>query len=345
MSRRCHFRLRAFLGVMLAVPCILAGMAVKRCKGDDTTTWPSQLDETALRELPRVHSVTTYPVREPKRRIIHVVNQHYVERLQFHNLVQKLASNKLSEAEIDDEYDRQMKDFEEIQADQLIFLRALIKRHRVPLIYLEGLPSHGGLTTQLGAFRGLERERRTRLTLAPSETVVRLHQRRARQGKFAGVRDRELERRTRLTTVPDGSVVWLRQPHVISDLPEPQTIADLCSLFLGAGGRLFLSGELAEVRGIEPPFSFESALSQPGDDDWPAFLDKRETEIVRTLLSGDPVAIVILGASHDLNEKIRRGSGESCEYIRVETMVFWEKTAASIECLPHRPTDQKGLLR
>lgn len=100
-------------------------------RGDDTISWPSRLDSVALRRLPRVHAVTTFPVREANRRIIHVANQHALRRDYFKRLARKFAERAITDAEIDADYDRKMEQVEAIQKDQLLFLRVLVSQHDI----------------------------------------------------------------------------------------------------------------------------------------------------------------------------------------------------------------------
>ena len=45
--------------------------------------------------------------------------------------------------------------------------------------------------------------------------------------------------------------------------------------------------------------------------------EQREDAIVRTLLAGQPVAVIVLGMAHDLRDNIERLSDGRCEYVRV----------------------------
>src|SRR5690242_12558832 len=86
------------------------------CYGDDSTNrLLSQLDAAALRALPRVHSVTVYPVWNPKQRIIHILNMHFVARDYVSDLTKKGAGPTIPEFDYDHKYDQMMEAVEAVQ--------------------------------------------------------------------------------------------------------------------------------------------------------------------------------------------------------------------------------------
>lgn len=88
-------------------------------------------------------------------------------------------------------------------------------------------------------------------------------------------------------------------------------------LHLGAAGQLLVTGTLRDVLPAEDVDAF--AAADPFATGTPIFdgsaNDAREAAIVQRLISGDPLAIIILGAAHDLSDAVRAVG--TCEYLRV----------------------------
>ena len=281
---------------------------IDRCRGDDPKGWPSRLDATSLRELPRVHSITIhYAAAAATRRIVHICDFPAVLRYDFEQWTQKTDAATSTE-KIDSEYKRLTELAAAVQDDQLVLLRALLKRHDVKTVYLEGQPNVGGLLDILCAIRDIELDKD-----APVDNI-----------DFASVSDEEAYLRSYLRRHETGR-------------PENDTTAWRLRFGLGAAGRLFLSGELSEIRGVEPTDSHGKQLwrlrapigpadyvfrgaSIERDEVWTASQVQREDGITKSLINGDRVAVVILSTAHDLSDNVRRLSKGTCEYIRIETM-------------------------
>ena len=96
--------------------------------------------------------------------------------------------------------------------------------------------------------------------------------------------------------------------------------ADETLLRIGAAGQLLAAGELAEVRPAEDEIAYVQA--NPVTDDGQLRFDSRaddarQAAIVRRLLGKGPLAVVVLGADHDLSDQVNQLGGGRCEYVRV----------------------------
>jgi hypothetical protein len=90
-------------------------------------------------------------------------------------------------------------------------------------------------------------------------------------------------------------------------------------LEVGAAGRLAVEG-LAEVLPLEDVRVFEAGYPFRPDGSFdldPAKLRPRHDAQVRAALVSGPVAVIVLGASHDLTDSVRRLGDGSTEYIQV----------------------------
>jgi len=86
---------------------------------------------------------------------------------------------------------------------------------------------------------------------------------------------------------------------------------------LGAAGRLLLAGKIEAVDPIEEAEALEAARPRDGLID-PARQRARDDAIVRVVTSRGPLAVLVLGAAHDLSDSVRR-LAPGCEYIAVTT--------------------------
>jgi hypothetical protein len=92
----------------------------------------------------------------------------------------------------------------------------------------------------------------------------------------------------------------------------------------GAATRLGVAGELV----VLPPDD-EDLLgrARPVRPDGTARVDPTKVEarhdgLVKAALASGPVAVIVLGGSHDLSGSVRRHGGWGCEYIWVTTAAF-----------------------
>jgi hypothetical protein len=93
-------------------------------------------------------------------------------------------------------------------------------------------------------------------------------------------------------------------------------------LQMGAAAQLLISNELKAVLPLENAEAFESA--NPVSKDGKIRFDKgkeekREEEMIKSLLKGQGMKVIVLGGGHDLTDNIRQMKIESVQYIRLTT--------------------------
>ena len=102
--------------------------------------------------------------------------------------------------------------------------------------------------------------------------------------------------------------------------PGAETV-DEAALRIGSAGQLLAAGELAEVLPAEDESAYEQADPLAGSAGSLIFdgaaNDARQAAIVRRLLGNGPIAVVVLGADHDLSEQVNQLGGGRCEYVKV----------------------------
>lgn len=96
-------------------------------------------------------------------------------------------------------------------------------------------------------------------------------------------------------------------------------------LEMGAAGRLLIAGELENVLPLEDADALEKAkpISPNGVKFDPLNIAARHDAQVKAVMKEGPVAVIVLGGSHDLSASFRR-LGDNCEYLRVTTKRFKE---------------------
>lgn len=93
-----------------------------------------------LKSLPGVDSVEVVPAKaERKRRVIHLLNWHFVPKEQFKADLNSQRDEPLTEDELDERYEQFRDDVEAVQIEQMNLLRVLIKKHGLQELYCEGL--------------------------------------------------------------------------------------------------------------------------------------------------------------------------------------------------------------
>jgi len=97
-------------------------------------------------------------------------------------------------------------------------------------------------------------------------------------------------------------------------------------LEMGAAGRLLISGELGDVLPLEDADALEKAkpISPSGVKFDPLKIEARHDAQVKAVIKEGPVAVIVLGGSHDLSASVRRLGGGNCEYLRVTRKRFKE---------------------
>lgn len=96
--------------------------------------------EDVLKSLPSVVSVKVVPAKiEPKRRIIHLLNWHFVPFKQFSIDLNGFREEPLAEDELFDEFQTFRDEVQAVQDEQEKLLRKLIRNHKLQKLYCEGL--------------------------------------------------------------------------------------------------------------------------------------------------------------------------------------------------------------
>ncbi|OYV86356.1 MAG: hypothetical protein B7Z73_11890, partial [Planctomycetia bacterium 21-64-5] len=114
----------------------------------------------------------------------------------------------------------------------------------------------------------------------------------------------------------------------------------------GAPAALFLSGELPDIEPVEDSLALRDAATMSADGRLYTSRDAmelREDAMVGNMLKGKMPALIVLGAGHDLEENIKRASGESCDYIRIQSNRCWaERNEWALQGLTRREGQMKG---
>lgn len=94
----------------------------------------------SLRELAPVASVAVAPAKRPvRRRVIHILNWHFVPKNQFAADLNGQRDVPLTEDEMDEAFEEFRDDVESVQTEQLQVLRVLIRKHGLKQVHVEGL--------------------------------------------------------------------------------------------------------------------------------------------------------------------------------------------------------------
>jgi hypothetical protein len=249
-----------------------------------------------LRRIPGVVRVDVplSPKSGPvRRRLIHLLNRHFVPRSAFVADVSAARGKPLSSDDADALYAQHLLTVEGVQIDQAAALRCLA-RQGLQSVLVEGLTEDG-----LADFRSrVAAVRRPLRALADARSLLRQMEARgadADPARLARAREAEQE----LTALLAAQRLEL--------------------LDLGAAGRLLAEGGLADVLPLDDAALLEA--SRPIAAGGKANLGgpeqrAREDAMVRTALSHGPVALVILGGGHDLTGGVRRVAADA-EYVRV----------------------------
>lgn len=247
--------------------------------------------EKLLRYLPGVVEVECHAAKANplKARIIHLRDWHYLPRETFAADIRSATKAPIPEAEeIDCWYEEHLLEVELVQTEQLAVLRCLIKHHGLKRVFAEGLTEE-----DMPVFRE---------KLAVLRKV---------QQRLAGLRKK-------LSELDDGRLpeetAAIREG--ISRLSE-QSRRD--ALQIGAAGQLLLAGEIEEILPLEDAAAFKAVnpVGMDGVNIDQQRNEAREDAHVRKLLDSGPVAVVILGGTHDLADNVKRLDNGGCEYVRV----------------------------
>jgi hypothetical protein len=239
-----------------------------------------------LRQLPGVENVevlVTCP--KPTHRIIHLRDWHWVDRDTLGAEWAHDRGRSLPPEEVDLRYEEALLQVELVQRELLTVLRCLVRHHGLKRLLAETVTDQG-----LDAFR-----EQIALLRKTGQGLARLMKQRAEvEGKVEDL-DREL---AELTHGHNRRV-----------------------LEFGVAGRLAID-QAADVLPLEDEQLLAAAHPVRPDGTVrldPAALEARHDSQVKAALARGPVAVLVLGANHDLSAQVRRLGSGAVEYLRVTT--------------------------
>ena len=202
--------------------------------------------------------------------IIHVANWHWVPKPYFVADLKDLEPT-LTDAEIDERYAQHLNDVEELQRQQVELLRDLCKTHGLKNIFYEGVTE---------------------------ENLEACHKSNARAKRLDTLQS-EIDA---LGNDREADAIREKLESLRAELREE-------SLQLGAIGHLIRSGEIADYLPLEDAGRLADADPLGPDGKLrssPTAEKAREDEMAKRLLTAGPVAIVVLGGDHDLEDNLKK---------------------------------------
>lgn len=283
--------------VLCCVVLIGVTAAVTRVPSPTSST-PIRLDDLnqsvdgLLRGMPGVTDVEVHRVNKPSHRIIHVRDWHFINRDLF---AIDRRDEALTEEELDERYDKFLKQVDSVQLEQMTLMRTLIQQHGVKRLFCEGLTSKDmpNYRERIGVLKDMEANQITRLKSQLNEVRELLVQR------------------------PDSDAQVMEEKILDLLYGSYWRLVEM-----GAAGRLLVSGEIEEVLPMEDHELLDAA--NPVTSEGQVQFDERKVQarrdaIVKNVLKAGPFGLMILGGDHDLTENVKRVGGGKCEYIRVTT--------------------------
>ena len=219
--------------------------------------------------------------------VIQIDNWHWVSKLYYATDLKELDPT-LTEAEIDKRYAQYLNDLEELQLQQVELIRELSKTHGVKRIFYEGVTD---------------------------ENLEACHQSNARVKRLDSLKD-EIDA---LGNDPEADTIRKKLESLRAELREE-------SLQLGAIGHLIRSSEIADYLPLEDAATVVAAdpLGRDGKLRSNAAAEKaREDEMAKRLLATGPIAIVVLGGDHDLEDNLKKLL-PSVKYQKLQTVKYRE---------------------
>ena len=245
--------------------------------------------EPIIKSLPGVEKVIVTGAKNPTKRIIHIVDWHFVDKDDYRIDMEHAHAKKLTDAEFDEMYRELLLVVEMVQAEQMGLIRCL-RHHGLRAVFSEGysVGEEKEFGERIEAVRGIQKQ---------SEEM---------RGQLADVRailkEASGERKNKTEDLEKEIM------YAAEGLKAPL-------LEIGAAGRLLLLGDLEKVLPMEDEKRHQEAkLVQGGKITVDAGkIGKRRAAIVGNVLASGPVAVIVLGGSHDLREHLPKDA----EYIRV----------------------------
>lgn len=241
-----------------------------------------------LKQLPFVKSVEIHkPEGKPTHRIIMFANWHTVSRDLLTEDIEDQTGKKLDARDSFGAYCIHLLEVETVQEEILAMTRCLIREHGLKAVCNEGLTDDQKGKSDIEIYL---------------PTIK--HLQKVYKDNGYNWSESYKERNERLKTKPEiATVEQLQKIMVGKDAAK--------WLILEAGPMLSLvaSDELKTVHPIEDAKALDAAAPQFEDGKPlydPKALEAREDAIVRNTLKHGPVAILLLGGSHDLRDNLKR---------------------------------------
>jgi hypothetical protein len=244
-----------------------------------------------LRGLPGVVRVDATPATStPRRRIVHILDWHFVDK-------DMLAKG------VRVDWDPFLLEIEAVQLDQAAALECLTRHHGLKQVLVEGLTE-------------------TDMALLPDK-VAQLRE--AEQHQPA-LREQLAEVRRELQRIPKDAD--RHKKAVALELYVSGMLTDhrVETLKMGPAIRLLMSGRLDAVLPLDDAKLLDAAGPMvPGGKQDSAAVADREAAMIKKALAAGPVAVIVCGGSHDLSAAVLRAD-QTAEYIRVATRGYEEAT-------------------
>lgn len=257
-----------------------------------------------LRGLPGIVQVEVgVAVKKPTSRIIHLRDWHYVPKDLYALDMKEVHGRELTADEIDRLHRELLLEVELVQIEQMAILRCLIKHHGLKRVFSEGFSPK-----ELEAYR----EKIAVLKAMDQEQVPKVRNQLEEVRKL--IEGANGERKEKAQEI---------EKQLVAMLDEHKERL----LEMGAAGRLLISGELKDVLPLEDADALEKAkpISPSGGVKLdPVKIEARHDAQVKAVMKEGPVAVIVLGGSHDLSSSVQRLGGGNCEYLRVTPKRFRE---------------------
>jgi hypothetical protein len=238
--------------------------------------------ETAPRRA-RIEALVT--VAKPTHRIIHFRDYHFVLRELYAADLADALGRALPPDELDPRHRELSLQAELVTIEQAAVMRCLAQHHGLTRVLCEGLTLDGlpQFSEAIAAFR---------------ETEQRLASLRKRRAGLAG---------DAAATIDQG-IAEIAEGHRLQLLPY------------GVAGRLAID-QVAEVLPLD---DINLLAARPLHPDGRIGVESKEQEArhgsnVKAAQASGRVAVIVLGASHDLTAAVRRLGGGTAEYVQVTT--------------------------
>jgi hypothetical protein len=261
--------------------------------------------ESVLRQLPGVIQVeVAVPAQEPKHRIVHLRDWHFVPKDLYALELRNSASKVSSGEEMDWLHEELCLEVEAVQLEQMALLRCLVKHHGLKRIYCEGLTRKDlpNYNERIGVQRSMEKEEIPQLQKQLADV------RDLKKGvEAAGHADTDGREKAAAIEREITGLIWEHRKRLLD---------------LGAAGRLLIAGDIEEVLPLDDAELPDQAKPITPDGRMKFEAEKlaaRRDGIVKVATARGPFALIVLGGSHDLSDSVRRLGGGRCEYIRLTT--------------------------